>query len=201
MFDTIIFRKGRYHPSMKKAFCMWFAMFICIVTSNSPEALALTSPEQALQKTIVKSQPVATEAKLIEKADFIVYGWFDSPDRELPTGQNIGSGKLVNYVQTFHVVQSMKGRSPQLIRVLSTGIEPMPDADDPSNAIYPGPMIEGSYVCFLKKVPNTSDVYALIGGWQGVYPVHDEKTIALEDAGFADLGGLTLKQFEQKIRR
>jgi len=149
---------------------------------------------------IVKSEPVGSEAALIAGADRIVYGWFDSADRELQTGREVQGGKLVNFTQTFHVERPLKGASPRLIRVLSTGIEPLPDPKNPLNGAYPGPMVEGHYVCFLKKLPR-QDLYTIIGGWQGVYPVHDGKTIALEGAGFPQLNGLTIDQLATRLRR
>jgi len=150
--------------------------------------------------TIVKSEPVASEAALIGQADRIAYGWFDSADQELQTGREVQGGKLVNFTQTFHVQRSLKGESSRLIRVLSTGIEPLPDAKNPLNSVYPGPMVEGSYVCFLKKLPR-QNLYTIIGGWQGVYPVQDGKTIALEGAGFPQLGGLTVDQIAAQAKR
>jgi hypothetical protein len=160
---------------------------------------AQTGMDVNLRKIIVKSEPVSSEAALIGSADRIAYGWFDSADRELDTGQKVKSGKLVNFTQTFHVERPLKGESSQLIRVLSTGIEPLPDARDPLNSTYPGPLVEGHYVCFLKKLPR-QDVYTIIGGWQGVYPVHDGKTIALTGMGFQQLGGLTLDQMAAHVR-
>jgi hypothetical protein len=160
---------------------------------------AQTGQDVNLRKIIVKSEPMSSESALIGGADRIVYGWFDSADRELDTGQKVKSGKLVNFTQTFHVERSLKGQSSRLIRVLSTGIEPLPAAKDPLNSVYPGPLAEGTYVCFLKKLPR-QNVYTIIGGWQGVYPVHDGKTIALEGKGFPQLGGLTLDQLAARIR-
>lgn len=156
-------------------------------------------PASDLAKIMVNTAPKSSVQALADSADVIVYGRFDSADRELPTGRTVKSGKLVNFVQTMHAIRYFKGGSRQLIRVLSTGIEPLPDADDPLNREYPGPMIEGEYVCFLKQVSGRSDVYTIIGGWQGVYPVHDGKTIALEDAGFKELDGLTLDEFGRRI--
>ncbi len=165
----------------------------------SAPADAQVSPDVNLRKIIVNSEPVSSESALIGDADRIAYGWFDSADQELDTGQTAGSGKLVNFTQTFHVMRPLKGQSSQLIRVLSTGVEPLPDAKDPINNTYPGPLAEGTYVCFLKKLPRL-DVYTIIGGWQGVYPMNDGKTIALEGKGFPQLGGLTVDQLAARVR-
>jgi len=166
----------------------------------SAAGLVRAGTDVAPDTAIVRSEPVANETALIGQADRIAYGWFDSANREIQTGQRVKSGKLVNFTQTFHVERSLKGESPRLIRVLSTGIEPLPEADDPLNGVYPGPMIEGRYVCFLKKLPR-QELYTIIGGWQGVYPIHDGKTIALEGAGFPQLSGLTVEQLAARVRR
>lgn len=157
-------------------------------------------PDSDLSKITVDTAPADSLQALVRGADAIVYGWFDSADRELPTGKAVSSGKLVNFVQTFHCEHYYKGESERLVRVLSTGIEPLPDAMDPLNRTYPGPMIEGAYVSFLKRVPGSDDVYTIEGGWQGVYPVHDGRIIALEGAGFKELEGLTLGEFAGKLQ-
>jgi hypothetical protein len=43
-------------------------------------------------------------------------------------------------------------------------------------------------------------LYTIVGGWQGVYPVYEGKTISLKEEGFPELNQLTLRQFEAKIR-
>lgn len=152
-----------------------------------------------LAQIIVSSEPYGSEAALAAGADCVVYGWFDSADRELPTGRRVGQKELVNYVQTFHVQTRIKGEPRRLLRVLATGAEPLPDADDPLNHAYPGPLAEGAYVCFLKRIPG-SDAYRLAGGWQGVYPVHNGRTIALQGEGFPQLGGLTVEELAKRVQ-
>lgn len=169
---------------------------VALTLAILPSAYAAADVD--LSKVIVSTQPTPDVTALARSADVIVYGWFDSADEQLPTGQSVTSGKLVNFLQTLHTERAFKGGSQTLYRVLSTGIEPLPDADDPLNQRYPGPMIEGRYVCFLKRISG-SDAYTLVGGWQGVYPIHDGKTIALEDSGFPELGGLTLEQLQRRL--
>jgi hypothetical protein len=152
----------------------------------------------SVPNVIIKSEAYENEKALIRGSDCIVYGWFDSADQEAPTGHSVQNGSLVNFVQTFHTKKILKGDAKQLMRVLATGVEPLPDADDPLNHTYTGPIIEGQYVCFFKRVPGT-DLYRLAAGWQGVYPIHDNKTIALQNEGFPQLGGLTIEQLEKRI--
>ncbi|MCR2804024.1 hypothetical protein [Paenibacillus soyae] len=170
---------------------------------NAPSIVAAAATlDVDLSTIIIKSETAASEKALIEEADVIVYGWFDSADQETPTGRAVpgAQGRMfVNFQQTFHVEKRLKGEPKQLLRVLSTGVEPMADGGDPLNHAYTGPLIEGEYICFLTQIGG-SGLYRLAAGWQGVYPVHGGKTIALEDEGFPQLGGLTVEQMERRVR-
>src|SRR5690606_27815861 len=105
--------------------------------------MAAAARDVDLHNHVVSSHKAASEQSLIQNADLIVFGRFDSADRQVATNRHISGGTLVNFVQTFHNRLILKGSAGALIRVLSTGIEPLPDADDPNNAVYPGPMAEG----------------------------------------------------------
>lgn len=128
----------------------------------------------------------------------VAYGRFDTAHHSKTLRKRVDNGALVNYGQNFHVLKYLKGSGPMVVEVLSTGIDPMPDPDDDWNAAYPGPMAEGEYICFLTRIDAA--YYALNGRWQGAYPVAGGKTIALSGSGFPELGGLTLQQFEAKLR-
>lgn len=78
---------------------------------------------------IIRSEPYDDEADLGRGADSVVYGWMDSADRE-----------------------RLRGDAKQLMRVAATGVEPLPDADNPIDRLYPGPLVEGLYICFLKRI-------------------------------------------------
>jgi hypothetical protein len=155
--------------------------------------------ETVIPKQIVTITRVTNIKDLVSSSTLIAFGWFDTSDQKQPLDKNVQGGKLVNFVQSFHVEQYLKGTNNQIINVLSTGIEPLPDPTNPFNKVYPGPMAEGQYVSFLKPVPGTN-FYTIVGGWQGVYPVFEGKTIALEDEGFPELNLLTIRQFETKIK-
>ncbi|MGE7274239.1 hypothetical protein ACQKK5_22605 [Brevibacillus panacihumi] len=153
-----------------------------------------------LARLHVDTTPVKNVRDLVQTCDLIVSGRTDSHFQSAPTGVSLGHGKVHNYVQSFRVQRTWKGSAPQVIKLLTTGIEPLPDARDPLNLTYPGPLSEGEYVLFLKKVHGTN-LYRLVGVWQGVYPVQGGRTIALLGAGFAELNGLSLDQIAQTLQR
>jgi hypothetical protein len=155
--------------------------------------------QNELSNLIVSTHPTKNAQELIHNSSLIVYGWFDSADEKYPANKKVDDGELVNFVQKVQVKRSIKGNPPQIVRVISTGIEPLPDPSNPLNKVYPGPMAEGEYVCFLREIPGT-DVYYIVGGWQGVYPVYEGKIVTLEDVGFSQFEGLTIEELEAKIK-
>lgn len=153
-----------------------------------------------LARLRVDTTPVKNARELVQTVDLIVSGRTDSHFQSAATGVSLRHGKVHNYIQSFRVQRTWKGSAPQVIKLLTTGIEPLPDARDPLNLTYPGPLSEGEYVLFLKKVHGTN-FYRLVGVWQGVYPVQGGRTIALRGAGFAELNGLSLDQIAQTLQR
>lgn len=153
-----------------------------------------------LARLRVDTTPVKNARELVQTVDLIVSGRTDSHFQSAATGVSLRHGKVHNYVQSFRVQRTWKGSAPQFIKLLTTGIEPLPDARDPLNLTYPGPLSEGEYVLFLKKVHGTN-FYRLVGVWQGVYPVQGGRTIALRGAGFAELNGLSLDQIAQTLQQ
>lgn len=142
---------------------------------------------------------VQNAKELVQQSDFIVIGWMDSAHKSYPTGRSIPQGKIVNYTQTLHVKKVFKGASPRLLTVLSIGVEPLPDTSSSLNLTYTGPLGEGNYLVFLRKVKGSS-LHSLTGLWQGVYPLYQGKTIALQGVGFADFNQLSLEEIEQKLK-
>jgi hypothetical protein len=82
--------------------------------------------------------------------------------------------------------------------VLTTGVNPLPEAKSPLNLKYPGPLADGDYVLFLKRVPGTP-YYQFTSGMQSVYPLISGRTISLKDIGFQSLDQLTLHQLGSKL--
>lgn len=158
-----------------------------------------TSAATDIGSVRIDPTPAQTWRALVKQSELIVVGWIDSADQSVPTGRSIREGKLVNYVQTVHVKQALKGSSQRLLRLVSTGVEPLPDASSPLNRTFPGPLAEGNYVLFLHPVSGT-DLYSSTGLWQGVYPMFQGQTIALEGAGFPELNQLTVEQLTKKIK-
>ncbi|MDF2679644.1 MAG: hypothetical protein K0R47_834 [Brevibacillus sp.] len=143
--------------------------------------------------------PAKTWQDLVKRSELIIVAWIDSANQSVPTRRSLREGKLVNYLQTVHIKQSLKGSSQRLLKLVSTGVEPLPDASSPLNRTYPGPLAEGNYVLFLHPVSGT-DLYSVTGLWQGVYPLFQGQTIALEGAGFSDFNQLTVEQLTRKIK-
>jgi hypothetical protein len=177
---------------------VWSKFLICICLLFT-FYLQVHADNNVIPKQIVNIKRVGNVKDLVSGSTLIAYGWFDTSHQKQPLEKSLQGGKLVNYVQSFHVEQYLKGSSEKIVTVLSTGIEPLPDPLNPLNKIYPGPMAEGLYVSFLQPVAGTK-LYTLVGGWQGVYPIYEGKTIALEDEGFPELDQLTIRQFETKIK-
>lgn len=136
--------------------------------------------------------------QLVQHSDMIGYGEIGDVLHRYPTSIAVNHGKLVNTIQPFQMNQVIKG-DQNTANVMITGVEPLPDADDPLNQIYPGPLASGSYILFLKKIKDTNE-YQLAGGWQGVYPIISGKSISLYGIGFKDLNQLTVDQFHEKLR-
>ena len=148
--------------------------------------------------SIVDTKRVASDSQLVHAADLIVYGRYDTAMQVIRTNRKVRSGKLVNYIQHFHVRHAFKGSTGPIIRIVSTGVEPLPQPGKPIHKTYPGPVAEGAYLIFLKKI-NGRDLYRLIGGWQGLYPVENGKLVALQDAGFPVLQGMPIEQVKAYI--
>ncbi|NRS50003.1 hypothetical protein [Brevibacillus sp. HB2.2] len=137
-------------------------------------------------------------AELVKKCDLIVIGRVDSTHRAYPTGRTLPQGKIVNYTQRLQVKKAVKGTASRLLTVVSTGVEPLPDASSPLNLQYPGPLAEGNYLLFLRKVSG-SQLYSTAGLWQGIYPIYQGKTIALSNLGFTELNQLSQEEAIRKI--
>jgi hypothetical protein len=164
---------------------------------------ALAAPAAAqpdVSRLSVDATPARDWQDLVKRCDLIVFGWTDRAHQSFPTRERVPNGRVVNYVQLIHAKKVIRGAATRrLIHLLSTGVEPLPEASSPLNLRYPGPLAEGEYVLFLRKVKRT-DLYSIVGLWQGVYPVHQGKTIALQGVGFQDLNDLTILQMEQKVK-
>jgi len=143
--------------------------------------------------------PAKTWQDLVKNSELIVVARTDSASQSVATGRAVHGGKLVNYVQTLHFKQVLKGSGNRLARLVSTGVEPLPDASSPLNQTYPGPLAEGDYVLFLHRVAG-GELYSAVGLWQGVYPLLYGKTIALEAAGFAELNQLSVEEITRKVK-
>lgn len=148
----------------------------------------------------VDDTPAANLADLLRRSQIVATGWTDNTVQAFPTGRSVRAGRIVNFTQWLHVQKIIKGPSSTRLRLLSTGVEPLPERFSPLNQKYPGPLGAGHYLLFLQRVKGT-DMYSITGLWQGVYPILQGRTIALEGSGFGELNGLTQAEVEQKLRR
>lgn len=183
---------------MKLFAMVWFCAAFAISCSIQADAAAASSPVDTA-KLKLESAAVSSERDLVRKADLIAEVSSNGPGTRYPTADKAGKRRIVNYVQKMGVRSVLKGTPVSSTRVLTSGVEPLPDAQDPLNRIYTGPLAEGDYVLFLQKVAGT-DLYSLVGLWQGVYPVEGGRTISLASSGFSSFGNLTIPGLREKIR-
>ncbi|SDC54000.1 hypothetical protein SAMN02799630_00064 [Paenibacillus sp. UNCCL117] len=169
-------------------------------------ALSPASPSDPLAERLKRlrlpHEAIPTAEALARQADLIVFGHLQSQVSAYPAGARIGAGELYHYVQTIVVRTVLRGggaSAPSAVKLVTDGIEPLPPASDPLNLTYTGPLAEGEYVFFLRRIPGT-DLYALLNGWQALYPVLDGKLIALKQNGFAAYNDLTISGLQQKLR-
>lgn len=172
--------------------CWISAVVIAVLASPAAAAAA------PLPNTEVDSPKRPSLEELVRTSTLAAYGRFDTAHQSKVLRKQVNDRTLVNYSQNFHVYRYIKGSGPMVLEVLSTGVEPMPDAESPLNLTYPGPMAEGMYIVFFYD--GESPFYLINGRWQGVYPMRDGKSIALQGAGFQELNGLTLDQFHAKVK-
>ncbi|GGH78802.1 hypothetical protein JOD43_001586 [Pullulanibacillus pueri] len=149
---------------------------------------------------VIASHSLTNLHQLIASSDLIAYGSFGEVHQTFKTPHHIQQGALVNFTQAFHVLRPFKGQGIQNVYLFGTEIDPQPQAHDPINLIYTGPLTsENEYVCFFKRLAGTP-YYILNGGWSGVYPFINGKTLALADAGITSLDQLTLSELQKKLQ-
>lgn len=152
-----------------------------------------------LSTFIVHTAPVKNSKTMVQQSDLIILGWPESAEKKFPTNKTIDHFQIVNYVQTIHTQKVLKGNAGSLVNIVTAGAEPLPPTSNPINKLYPGPLAKENYILFLKKIPQ-SEYYTIMGGWQGIYPLFEGKTISLEGLGFKEFNGLTVDQLEQKTK-
>ncbi|WP_134701562.1 hypothetical protein [Ammoniphilus sp. YIM 78166] len=153
-----------------------------------------------ISKLLVEAIPLSSPQELIKQSTHIVYCSVSNGTEEYPSHQFAdGDLQVVNYVQALQVKRVFKGTASRSLRLLTSGTDPQPLPPNPLNIRFPGPLAEGDYVLFLKEIQNTN-LYSVLGGWQGVYPYVQGKTISLGEQGFPQLRGLSLEQMERLIR-
>ncbi|GAA4707198.1 hypothetical protein [Brevibacillus fulvus] len=171
-------------------------LLACLIWTVSIETGQTVTELANLKLDMSRSQ---TEQALVNRAALILMVNCDGSYQSYPTNRTIPNGRLVHYVQNLKVEKQVKGEVGRDIRLVTTGVEPLPDPSHSSNITYPGALAEGKYALFLQPVKGTN-FYSLVGGWQGVYPIMDGKTIALKGHGFSRFDNLSPEQFERTVK-
>ena len=171
-------------------------MFIMIVSS----ILQFAPQSVDLAKLTVDESKVHSVNSLIRTSDMIIQGRPTGNPLAKDTGKKIQNKKIINFLQSIHVVSTLKGVHKSSINLLRPGISPLPSANDPLNETYPGALAAQDYILFLKKISGTR-YYQVVGTWQGVYPLApDGKVISLQE-GFAELNGMNAASVQKLINR
>ncbi|AFC30330.1 hypothetical protein PM3016_3497 [Paenibacillus mucilaginosus 3016] len=175
---------------------------LLLFTLSAPSPAALHAEPKPGRIELPKER-MSTPQELAAKAEIVVAGSLEDDTKAYPTGRRVGSRPLIHYVQTFRIRSVLHGTavSSGRLELLTDGFDPLPLPADPLNLSYTGPLVQGDYVCFLRRVPQTN-LYYLAGGWQGLYPLQGTRVIALEkQGGFAAFGGMTLEELKVKLEQ
>lgn len=173
------------------------ALLVTLALLSVPAPSIHGNPDYA--KVQIDTRHVASAKELVKRSPLIVSAWCDTAFQEIPTPLRVEGRKVVKFTQTMHVKNIIKGKASRLITLISEGVDPLPDSSSPLNKRYPGPLAEGDYLCFLQPIPN-SNLYSLVGLWQGVYPMYDGKPVALEGFGFPQFNNLTPSDLRKMIK-
>ncbi|WP_281887432.1 hypothetical protein [Paenibacillus sp. YYML68] len=181
---------------LRLALCL---LILLVAWSTPPAASASAANDPAgLHINHVK---LASLDSMVRQADLIVYTELRDDSKPYPTGHSIGSGKLYHYTQTALVKRTVKGSiASTSFKLVVDGVEPLPKPSDPLNDTYTGPFTEGLYVLFLQQTAERGTYTLVGGGWQAVYPVVDNRIIALQQGGFPELNGLSVQELAAKLR-
>lgn len=157
----------------------------------------LSRAPQDPAQTPVNREAVSSEQNLVLQSDLIVQGRLEESSQAYPTGATVEERKILHYVQQLRVEETWKGTGLASVNLLTSGVDPLPDADNPLNKSYTGPLTAGEYVFFLRK---SGDYYTLTGLWQGLYPLFQGKSVALlANGGFASFDQLPVHRFRLKV--
>ncbi|ASS68488.1 MULTISPECIES: hypothetical protein [unclassified Paenibacillus] len=154
-----------------------------------------------LDKDVVGDTTVVSASQLAKQADCIAVGRFSDSDRMVLTDRTAPQGRLVNFVQPFTVERMLKCPSSSSVRIITTGIEPLPPpSQTEANERYPGAWASGpDYLVFLQKLEG-QDGYQVLGLLKGVYPIQAGKTVSLERQGFPELNGVSKENLDSVVK-
>ncbi|GEB76080.1 hypothetical protein SIN01_04250 [Sporolactobacillus inulinus] len=142
---------------------------------------------------LIKTVQPENSQQMVQQSDLIVYAHLNQSIKRWNTGKRLPSGAhFVNAEQLLQIHEVLKGSVQEPVKLLTTGIDPLPQPSDPLNNLYTGPLADGDYLLFLKSYSQTQH-YILNGGFAAVYPVYAGKLIALNE-GFKTFNGKTIAE-------
>lgn len=139
---------------------------------------------------------------LLQASQMVAVVSVDDSVEEVPTGEHIQNRRVVRVRQPIHIkeILNISGTMPgETVTLQTYALDPPPPLDDPLNARYPGPYAEGTYVMFLRAVDDKT--YETVEGWKGVYPLVQNRLVALEGFGIAALMGMSKDMFKDVLKQ
>ncbi|QDX91220.1 hypothetical protein EEL31_14740 [Brevibacillus laterosporus] len=182
---------------------MWYSSWILAVlmlgNSEWGEAVGNTLHHAHHTQVIQNEGNIRSVKELTSLSQAIIYATPLENVNEQATDRSVQGRKVVKYIQTFQVKTAVKGSVAKQVKIVFYGLEPKPEARDPLNLQYPGALGDGEYFLFLKKIDSNN--FTTVDIWQGIYPVFEGRTVALEGYGIAELNGLTPNQMIDKVKQ
>jgi hypothetical protein len=81
---------------------VWSKFFICICLLFTFH-LPVQAQNIAIPKQVVNIKRAVNLKQLVADSTLIAYGWFNTSYQKKSLGKSVQGGKLVNFVQSFHV--------------------------------------------------------------------------------------------------
>ncbi|MDY0322491.1 MAG: hypothetical protein RBR24_00550 [Candidatus Carbobacillus sp.] len=139
---------------------------------------------------------------LLQSSHMVAVVTVDNTMEKAHTGEKINHRNLVRIRQPIHLKEILyvSATPPRRTVTLQTyALEPPPAVTDPLNARYPGAYAEGTYVMFLRTLDD--EIYETVEGWKGVYPLIQNRLVALEGFGIEALMGMSKDTFIDVLKQ
>ncbi|GAY76060.1 hypothetical protein NBRC111894_1614 [Sporolactobacillus inulinus] len=98
---------------------------------------------------LIKTVQPENSQQMVQQSDLIVYAHLNQSIKRWNTGKRLPSGAhFVNAEQLLQIHEVLKGSVQEPVKLLTTGIDPLPQPSDPLNNLYTGPLADGDYLLF-----------------------------------------------------